>query len=111
MSLNDAPRRISELENLPVKRVNGTMVYMRDVAHVRDGSPPQNNIVHVDGSHAVLMTILKAGAASTLDIIAKTKALLPQIQSTLPPSLQSYGGRRPIGLCDIGRHGRGARGR
>jgi multidrug efflux pump subunit AcrB len=88
VALNDAPRQFAELEDLPIKRVNGTVVYMRDVAHIRNGSPPQTNIVHVDGSHAVLMTILKSGAASTLDIIAHTKALLPQIRSTLPPSLQ-----------------------
>jgi multidrug efflux pump subunit AcrB len=88
VALNDAPSRYQELEDLPIKRVNGAVVYMRDVAHVRDGSPPQTNVVHVDGTRAVLMTILKAGAASTLDIIAKTKALLPQIKASLPPSLQ-----------------------
>ena len=60
---------------------------MRDVAHVRDGSPPQTNIVHTDGTHAVLMTILKAGTASTLDIIAHVKALLPQIKASLPKEL------------------------
>ena len=88
VALNDAPRAFQDLENLPIKRVNDTLIYMRDVAHVRDGSPPQTNVVHVDGTHAVLMTILKSGSASTLDIIAKTKALLPQIKSTLPPSLK-----------------------
>jgi multidrug efflux pump subunit AcrB len=88
VALNDAPQEYAELNDLPVKRVNGTIVYMRDVAHVRDGSPPQNNVVHVDGTHAVLMTILKSGAASTLDIIAHTKALLPQIEASLPKSLQ-----------------------
>jgi multidrug efflux pump subunit AcrB len=87
VALNDAPRAFQDLENLPIKRARGTVVYMRDVAHVRDGSPPQTNVVHVDGAHAVLMTILKSGAASTLDIISKTKALLPQITSTLPPGL------------------------
>ena len=87
VALNDAPQRFQELEDLPIKRVNGTIVYMRDVAHVRDGSPPQTNVVHVDGTHAVLMTILKSGAASTLDIIAKTKSLLPQIKASLPTSL------------------------
>jgi multidrug efflux pump subunit AcrB len=87
VALNDAPQEYAELEDLPVKRVNGTVVYMRDVAHIRDGSPPQTNVVHVDGTHAVLMTILKSGAASTLDIIAHTKALLPQIKASLPPSL------------------------
>jgi multidrug efflux pump subunit AcrB len=87
VSLNDAPQEYQELEDLPVKMVNGTVVYMRDVAHVRDGSPPQTNIVHVDGTHAVLMTILKSGAASTLDIISHIKALLPQIKTSLPKSL------------------------
>ena len=87
VALNDAPQEYAELEDLPIKRVNGTVVYMRDVAHIRDGSPPQTNMVHVDGTHAVLMTILKSGAASTLDIISHTKALLPQISASLPPSL------------------------
>ena len=88
VSLNDAPREFEDLENLPVKTVNGTVVTMRDVAHVRDGSPPQTNIVHQDGTHAVLMTVLKSGSASTLDIIAGVKAILPQIKAGLPPSLQ-----------------------
>ncbi len=87
VQLNDAPKTIEELNDLPVKTVNGTVVYMHDVAQVRDGSPPQTNIVHVDGAHAVLMTILKAGSASTLDIIAGVKKLLPQIEQSLPPSL------------------------
>jgi multidrug efflux pump subunit AcrB len=88
VALNDAPQEYAELEDLPIKRVNGTVVYMRDVAHIRDGSPPQTNVVHVDGTHAVLMTILKSGAASTLDIISHTKALLPRIEASLPPSLK-----------------------
>ncbi len=87
VSLNDAPQDYHELEDLPVQTVHGTLVYMRDVAHVRDGSPPQTNIVHVDGTHAVLMTILKSGAASTLDIISHIKTLLPQINSSLPKGL------------------------
>jgi multidrug efflux pump subunit AcrB len=87
VSLNDAPRDYRDLEDLPIKTVNGTVVTIRDVAHVRDGSPPQTNIVHLDGKHAVLMTVLKSGAASTLDIIAGVKAILPQIQASLPPSL------------------------
>ncbi len=88
VSLNDAPKEFAELEDLPIKSVNGTVVTMRDVAHVRDGSPPQTNVVHLDGTHAVLMTVLKSGAASTLDIIANVKAILPQIEASLPPSLQ-----------------------
>ena len=88
VQLNDAPKAIGDLNKLPVKTVNGTVVYMHDVAQVRDGSPPQTNVVHVDGTHAVLMTILKAGSASTLDIIAGVKKLLPQIEASLPPSLR-----------------------
>ena len=88
VSLNDAPREFEDLENLPIKTVNGTVVTMRDVAHVRDGSPPQTNIVHQDGTHAVLMTVLKSGSASTLDIIAGVKAILPQIKTGLPSSLR-----------------------
>ncbi len=87
VALNDAPHAFQDLENLPIKQVGGTIVYMRDVAHVRDGSPPQTNIVHEDGTHAVLMTILKSGAASTLDIISHVKSLLPQVETSLPASL------------------------
>jgi multidrug efflux pump subunit AcrB len=87
VSLNDAPQEYQELNDLPIKTVNGTVVTIGDVAHVRDGSPPQTNIVHTDGTHAVLMTILKAGTASTLDIIAHVKALLPQIRASLPQNL------------------------
>jgi multidrug efflux pump subunit AcrB len=87
VSLNDAPREIAELNDLPIRKVNGTLVYIRDVAFVHDGSPPQTNMVRVDGSHAVLMTILKAGSASTLDVINGVKRLLPHIQESLPKSL------------------------
>jgi multidrug efflux pump subunit AcrB len=86
--LNDSPTVIAELNDLPVKRVNGTIVYMRDVAFVHDGYPPQTNIVRVDGSRAVLMTILKVGSASTLDIISGIKALLPHVRETLPPGME-----------------------
>jgi multidrug efflux pump subunit AcrB len=88
VSLNDAPTAIAELNDLPVKKVNGTLVYMRDVAFVHDGSPPQTNIVRVNGDHAVLMTIQKAGTASTLDIINGVKALLPKIKEGLPAALE-----------------------
>jgi multidrug efflux pump subunit AcrB len=90
VSLNDAPREIAELNDLPIKRVNDTLVFIRDVAFVHDGSPPQTNIVHVDGSHAVLMTILKSGSASTLDVINGIKALLPHIEESLPKSLSLH---------------------
>jgi CzcA family heavy metal efflux pump len=88
VSLNDAPGAIGQLNDLPIKKVNGTLVFMHDLAFVHDGSPPQTNVVRVDGNHAVLMTIQKAGTASTLDIINGVKALLPKIQASLPKSLQ-----------------------
>ncbi len=87
IQLNNAPSVIDQLGDLPVKMVNGAMVYMRDVAHVRDGNPPQTNIVHVDGSRSVLMVVLKAGAISTLDIIAGIKAQVAQLRSILPSNL------------------------
>lgn len=87
VNLNDAPTRIDALNDLPIKRADGTIVYVRDVAQVHDGSPPQTNLVRVNGSHAVLMTILKAGSVSTLDVISGVKKLLPQIRASLPPGL------------------------
>ena len=90
VALNDAPQEIAELNDLPIKQVNGTIVYIRDVAFVHDGNPPQTNMVRVDGSHAVLMTILKSGCASTLDIINGVKALLPKIKESMPKSLQLH---------------------
>ncbi|CAN5248320.1 efflux RND transporter permease subunit [soil metagenome] len=86
--LNNSPSAIDTLNDLPIKTVDGNTVYMRDVAHVHDGSPPQRNVVRVDGGRAVLMTILKSGAASTIAIVDQAKALLPKLQETLPPSLK-----------------------
>ena len=88
VALNDAPSAISELNDLPIRDVNGVPVYIHDVAYVHEGSPPQTNMVRVDGSNAVLMTILKTGSASTLDVIAGVKALLPKLRQTLPPNLR-----------------------
>jgi len=87
VALNDAPSDFHELADLPIKRVQSTVIYLRDVANIRDGSPPQTNLVHVDGNHAVLLTVLKSGAASILDIITNAKALLPQIRAAVPQSL------------------------
>ena len=86
--LNDSPDAFDELNNLPVKTVNGATIYVRDVAHVRDGSPPQTNVVRVNGSRSVLMTVLKSGAASTLSIVAGVKSILPRLKETLPPSFK-----------------------
>jgi multidrug efflux pump subunit AcrB len=88
VDLNDAPRAIADLNNLPIKKVNGTLVFIHDVAFVHDGHPPQMNVVRVNGSHAVLMSIEKAGTASTLDIIKGTKAQLPKIKEGLPGNLE-----------------------
>jgi multidrug efflux pump subunit AcrB len=88
VNLNDSPQAINAFNDLPVKTVNGTVVYMRDVAYVHDGSPPQINAVHVNGASAVLLTIVKAGASSTLDIINGVKSLLPSVSQTLPSSLK-----------------------
>jgi CzcA family heavy metal efflux pump len=84
VKLNDAPDSIEELNDLPIKTINGATIFIHDVGHVRDGSPPQQSIVHVDGSRAVLTTILKAGSASTLAIVQGIKDALPKIKETLP---------------------------
>jgi multidrug efflux pump subunit AcrB len=88
VNLNDSPKAVSAFNDLPIKTVNGTVIYMRDVAYVHDGSPPQTNAVHVNGASAVLLTIVKAGATSTLDIINGVKSLLPSVAQTLPSSLK-----------------------
>ena len=79
---------MEELGDLPIKAVNGAMVYVRDVATVRDGNPPQTNIVHVDGNRSVLMMVLKAGATSTLDIIAGIKQKVIDVKDQLPDALK-----------------------
>ncbi len=88
VNINGAPKTIGELNNIPIKSVGSNTIYIRDVAWVRDGFPPQTNIVRVNGQRAALLTIQKAGSASTLDIISGIKSLLPLVQSTLPPELQ-----------------------
>ena len=87
VALNASPVALEKINDLPVKKVNGTIIYMHDVAFVHAGSPPQTNVVRVNGSRAVLMTILKAGAASTLNVIDGIKLLLPRVEESLPASL------------------------
>ena len=87
VDLNDSPKAVADFNNLPVKVVNGTVVLMRDVAFVHDGSPPQTNVVQLDGRKGVLMSVLKIGSASTLDIINGIKSRLPGIEATLPPGV------------------------
>jgi CzcA family heavy metal efflux pump len=96
--LNSSPTAIAAFNALPIKTVNGTVVYMRDVAHVHDGSPPQTNVVHVAGKSAVLLSVIKSGATSTLDIIKGIKQLLPQVSQTLPAGLNmtAVGDQSPV---------------
>jgi multidrug efflux pump subunit AcrB len=88
VDLNGSPQTVRELNDLPIKNVGNTTIYIRDVAYVRDGFPPQTNIVRVDGTRASLLTVLKNGNASTLDIISGIKQLLPQVEASLPQELQ-----------------------
>ena len=87
INLNNAPVDFAALADLPVSNANGTIVYLRDVAQVRDGNPPQQNIVHVDGSRSVLLAVLKNGATSTLSIIAGIKERVEELRKTLPENL------------------------
>ena len=84
VKLNASPLKLEELNDLPIKAENGGVTYLRDVAFVHDGHPPQTNIVRVDGHRAVLMSIQKTGSASTLDIVSSIKGKLPFIRELLP---------------------------
>ncbi len=86
--LNSSPEAVAALNDLPIKQVNGATVYIRDVAQVRDGYAVQTNIVRQDGRRSALLTILKSGGASTLDIVNRVKQALPRIQTTLPQALK-----------------------
>src|ERR1017187_3007356 len=85
---NAAPQSIADLNRIPIKTVGSTTIYMKDVAWVRDGFPPQTNIVRVNGQRSVLLTIQKAGDASTLSVISGIKSILPRIRLAVPPQLQ-----------------------
>jgi multidrug efflux pump subunit AcrB len=87
VNVNGSPDRIAKLNDMPIRVVDGATVFLRDVADAHDGAPPQINMVRVNGDNAVLMTILKSGSASTLDVINGVKALLPKLRETLPASL------------------------
>ena len=88
VQLNNAPSRLQELGDLPIKTVDGAIVYVRDVATVRDGNPPQTNIVHVDGNRSVLLQVLKNGSVSTLSIISGVKQRLEDLAAALPQNLR-----------------------
>jgi multidrug efflux pump subunit AcrB len=85
---NSAPELIAQLNQLPIKSTNGAVIYIRDVAHVRDGSPPQTNIVRVDGRRAILMSIMKVGSASTLEIIDGVRSKIEGLTGQLPEQLK-----------------------
>jgi multidrug efflux pump subunit AcrB len=88
VKLNSSPLNVEDLNNVPIRDVNGTVVFVRDVANVHDGSSPQTNLVRMEGRHAVLMSVLKTGSASTLQIVASIRRLLPSIQAQLPEAMQ-----------------------
>jgi len=87
IQLNNAVRNYKDLANLPIFAANGTIVYLHDVAQVRDGNPPQQNIVHVDGQRSVILQVLKNGATSTLAIVNGIKSKVEDMRRSLPPNL------------------------
>ncbi|MFZ0731139.1 MAG: efflux RND transporter permease subunit [Candidatus Sulfotelmatobacter sp.] len=88
VEMNGTPQTIAELNDLPVKTTNGSTLYMRDVAHIRDGFAPQTNIVRQDGNRGALMSIYKNGQASTLQIVSGVKDIVQQAAQALPPQLK-----------------------
>jgi CzcA family heavy metal efflux pump len=90
VALNASPVMLDRINDLPVKTLENAVIYVRDVAYVHQGSPPQTNMVRVNGARAVLMTILKTGSSSTLDVIDGIKSLLPRVQQSLPSSLDLH---------------------
>jgi multidrug efflux pump subunit AcrB len=88
VDMNYSPQRISEINDFPVKVVGNSTIYVRDVANVRNGFAPQTNIIRRDGQRGVLVSVLKAGSASTLDVVQGIKDLLPHVAATLPPQLK-----------------------
>ena len=85
--VNASPLALEDLNNLPIRARNGTVTYIRDVAHVRDGYSPQTNMVRLGGRRAILMNVLKTGKASTIDIINSINEKLPQVRAAMPPEL------------------------
>jgi multidrug efflux pump subunit AcrB len=90
IATNSAPKTVEEMNNLPVKVVGNSTIYLRDVSHVSDGFIPQTNIVRQDGHRGVLATVIKDGDASTLSVVQGIRNLLPRVQQTLPPQLKVH---------------------
>jgi multidrug efflux pump subunit AcrB len=88
VALNSSPAQVAELNDLPIRVVNGSTVYIRDVAHVHDGFQFQTNIVHVDGHRSAVLSVFKTGKASTLDIVSRLRQELPRIEAGLPSALK-----------------------
>ncbi len=88
VELNSSPQTVAELNDLPVRTIGGTTIYVRDVAHVRDGFSPQTNIVRQDGVRGTLLSVMKNGEASTVDIVKNVRNMLPRVQTTLPQDLK-----------------------
>src|SRR6202021_1984033 len=88
VDVNADLKKVSEFNSLPIKRVGNTIIYLRDVATVSDGFAPQTNIVRQDGKRGALVTALKAGDASTIDVVKGVRQILPRWAQTLPPELK-----------------------
>jgi len=88
LEINASTHTLEELNDMPVKKVNGAIIYVRDVAQVRDGFAPQQNIVRRDGVRGTLLTIMKGGAASTLDVVKGIKAALEPLKTTVPAGIE-----------------------
>ena len=111
VELNASPRDIAELNDLPIKQVNGTVVYVRDVAYVHAGSPPQTNLVRVDGNNAVLMTVLKAGSGFDAGRDQRHSLAAAADRGDAAPGAAPEGGRRSVGIRQIGGEQRASRSR
>jgi CzcA family heavy metal efflux pump len=86
--LNASPTEAAKINDLPIKEINGSVIYVRDVGFAHEGYPPQTNLVRVDGKHASLLTVLKIGGASTLTIVDDIRTVLHRVEQGLPPALQ-----------------------
>jgi multidrug efflux pump subunit AcrB len=90
IGMNGAPQVINQLNDIPIKTVNGSTIAIRDVGYVRDGFAPQTNIVRVDGQRSALLSVLKSGNTSTLDVINNIRQKMPRIMSLIPPQTQIH---------------------